>query len=380
MISIVCVFNNKQVLEQRLCQSLKKQNCIYDLVTIDNRENKYHSAAKALNHGARLAAGDWIIFAHQDIEFLSNDWIKNAESMLNDFNPTGWVGVAGRDDKGVFKGFMIDRSSLFGHMFYGFEQVQTLDECILIHKRLSEGESYFDEGIPGWHAYGVDACCVALTNGKPNYVISLPVWHDSPSTNLAGLNESHEYVWEKHRSMLRVIYTTCGILADKEARPKNKITFRNRIVWRIKKYHRVLFGVRDTKIYTFADKLESLTSSDDTILCLHSEYWMKELRASAFIPQPEKKRFVCHTFTGLNSKSIEADCIVVWYDLSVKISLNVLRKYISSDFPKKLIICINLEHLWVHPLMWRKIINHANYSCFTFNNNIDSSHVLIISL
>lgn len=379
MISVVCVFNNKDILEKRLYPSLYNQNHNHDLVLLDNRNNRFDSAAIALNYGAQLAIGDWIIFAHQDIELLSDNWIESVEFMLNSFKPSGWVGVAGRDEHGVFKGFMIDRSALFGHIFDGFDPVQTLDECLLIHKRLPDDNKYFDEGVPGWHAYGVDACCQALTSGKQNYVISLPVWHDSPSTNLAGLDESHKYVWEKHRVLLSEIYTTCGILTDKGEQSNSRITFRDRIDYRIKKYHRILFGVSDSRIYTFAEKLESLTCYEDVIVCLHSEHWIEKLEASAFVPQPQCKRSIYHKFTGLNAINNESACVVVWHDLSMLMSKATMRILMNNTFLKRIILCIKLKHLWLHPLMWKKVISQAEYSCLTLNN-FDNSPVLIISL
>ncbi|MGB8510003.1 MAG: glycosyltransferase family A protein, partial [Pyrinomonadaceae bacterium] len=79
---MVCVFNDGEVLERRLLASLRAQTSPHELVTVDNRESQFDSAAKALNRGARRAHGDWIIFAHQDVALLSPDWLARCEEML----------------------------------------------------------------------------------------------------------------------------------------------------------------------------------------------------------------------------------------------------------------------------------------------------------
>ena len=53
MLSFVCVYNNRQILDEYLKKSLDKQNSQdYELMLIDNQENKYTSATTALNTGA----------------------------------------------------------------------------------------------------------------------------------------------------------------------------------------------------------------------------------------------------------------------------------------------------------------------------------------
>ena len=53
MISIVCVYNNERLLADFLLDSLNRQTVHYELITIDNTENQFASAAQALNCGGR---------------------------------------------------------------------------------------------------------------------------------------------------------------------------------------------------------------------------------------------------------------------------------------------------------------------------------------
>ncbi len=117
-----------------------------------------------------MANGDWIAFVHQDVAFMSDNWLEVAESTLNRHQPDGWVGVIGWNDSEVTsRGFLQDRDRLLGTPFDGLVEVQTMDECVLIHKRESSDEPYFDQMLRGWHVYGVEACCRAIVNGKRNF-------------------------------------------------------------------------------------------------------------------------------------------------------------------------------------------------------------------
>ena len=40
MMSIVCVYNNKTILEEYLLKSLKKQTSKYELILVDNRKKQ----------------------------------------------------------------------------------------------------------------------------------------------------------------------------------------------------------------------------------------------------------------------------------------------------------------------------------------------------
>ena len=57
MISVVCVYNNLEILENRLLNSLELQNTRYDVITVDNRRARFAGAANVLNHGVATARG-----------------------------------------------------------------------------------------------------------------------------------------------------------------------------------------------------------------------------------------------------------------------------------------------------------------------------------
>ncbi len=81
MISVVCVYNDEEMLAARLLKSLREQTAAHEVIAVDNRAGRFESGAAALNHGARQAKGEWLAFAHQDVSFIAADWLARAEVM-----------------------------------------------------------------------------------------------------------------------------------------------------------------------------------------------------------------------------------------------------------------------------------------------------------
>ena len=103
MLSLVCVYNNQNTLEERLKAGFARQTVPYQLICVDNRDGRFAGAAAALNHAAALATGAWIIFLHQDVELLCDDWLDRVEASLTHLDPKGWHGVVGRTSTGRWR-------------------------------------------------------------------------------------------------------------------------------------------------------------------------------------------------------------------------------------------------------------------------------------
>lgn len=56
--SIVCVYNNKEILRKYLLKSLKKQTESYELILIDNTNKQFSSVAEGLNAGGKKSKGE----------------------------------------------------------------------------------------------------------------------------------------------------------------------------------------------------------------------------------------------------------------------------------------------------------------------------------
>lgn len=378
MISIVCVYNDAGVLERRLLGSLSAQAGRHEVVPVDNRASRFKSAAAALNWGAAQAAGDWLLFAHQDVALLADDWLARAEALLEEHSPRGWCGVAGTDASGRFRGMLVDRAALDGEPFERPEEVQTLDECLLVHRREAAGHEYFDEGLTGWHAYGVEACCAAARGGAKNYVLPLPVWHDSASTNMAGLEEAHRYVWDKHGASLGRITTTCGELPGGYGWGGRSLADSLRGVWgrvQTSYYHRVA-GYPGAFHHVFGEWLDALTEGEREVECLHVPAWYGPLEAGAFSARAGSRRRVVHRFEGWRDAG--AGCVVVATDLAAALPDDLGPLKSLAGGARRVVACLNWEDAQARPARWKALKRRA--SRVELTRRWDGTRVAVLEL
>ncbi len=214
-LSIVCVYNNKNILDEFLLKSLfAQENIDYECILIDNTKGAFLSASQALNSGGAQSSGDYIIFLHQDIMFTSSNTLQNMTRYLNDKDKL--YGVAGvKDSNGTITNITHGPNFVPAGYTKVTEPtlVQSLDECMFIVPREVFDKLKFDEStIDGWHLYCVDYCLSAKKAGIDSYVIPLDtVYHFSP-----GFSMNNSYFWilrklAKKHSEFPVIYTTMGI-------------------------------------------------------------------------------------------------------------------------------------------------------------------------
>lgn len=230
MISVVCAYENIQVLNNWLLRSLKAQTVEYELITIDTIERGFSSAAQALNFGGSQGKGKYIMFVHQDVNLASPSWLEDAEAHLDTIPNLGIAGVVGSVEKGsnvsermrnvIAHGDDIEQ---IGNVISSPEPVQTLDELLLIIPQKVFQKYPFDENTcNNWHLYATDYCLNMLTIGKGVYVIPLYVIHKSKgaSTNkllfVINFGLSKEYyqilkkILNKYKNLFAYVYTTHG--------------------------------------------------------------------------------------------------------------------------------------------------------------------------
>ncbi len=212
MMSIICVYNNKEILDEYLVKSLSKQDIEYELILVDNRNNEFSSAASALNYGARKAHGDYIIFAHQDINFTSNNWLKNTENEISNLSNVGIIGVAGKINDSLVYSNIKQGLNPVDVSPYKLEQVQaasTLDECILIVPKDVFEDNPFDEyNCDNWHLYGVDYVLSIKKKGFDAYLIPTMLEHRSKGASMSeGYYITLSKLQKKHFSC--VLIRTC---------------------------------------------------------------------------------------------------------------------------------------------------------------------------
>jgi GT2 family glycosyltransferase len=216
MISIVCVYNNKEILEDYLLKSLKNQTVKFEFIGADNTNGQFKSAAEALNQGGKKANGKYIMFVHQDVDLCSNTWLEEVEKILEKLSNLGIAGVAGKSENktGVITNIKHDNPPRFAGKIQIKKpsKVQTVDECLTIIPKSVFNKLRFDEKVCNdWHLYAVDYCLSIKRLGFDSYVIPVFVYHKS-----SGYSMSEKYfitlkkVLKKHKNYYNKIYTTMG--------------------------------------------------------------------------------------------------------------------------------------------------------------------------
>ena len=215
MISIICVYNKKNVFENILMKGLSRQTAPYELIAIDNSHDALGHVAEAMNRGGQRATGKYLLFIHQDVELISPTWLRDAERMLDAMPDLGVAGIAGADQAGG-KTF---ESHLVGHIKSGDREwgkelkdpvkVQTVDELLIIIPRAIFAEVKFDaKRFDFIHLFGVDYCLTAAQKGLGVYIIPGYAYHASTG-NFLGIDKYRVRLFMKHRDALP-IFTTCG--------------------------------------------------------------------------------------------------------------------------------------------------------------------------
>jgi len=217
MISIICVYDDVNILRVNLLSSLKEQNTKFELILVDNTKALFKSLPKALNYGGNQAKGEYLMFVHQDVELIGSDWLRRAEKFLTSINDLGVAGVAGVDFDGNPVGFIVDRGRLWGSPIKNPKPVMTLDEQLLIIPRDIFNIMKFDEGFK-WHSWAADICLRVQEFGLKTYVLPLLVSHNSstlPILKAGRIEDDDLKLWMKYRRKYPVIYKTTGAVTSR---------------------------------------------------------------------------------------------------------------------------------------------------------------------
>lgn len=218
--SIVCVYNDEPVLESCLRRSVAAQSDVApqtELLAIDNRENRFSSAGAALNHGARSARNDVVVFVHQDVVLHSLPALEVAAAELLDAPDIGIMGAVGIDGEDQIIGRIRDRIVQIGEPAPAPRDVETLDEVLLMMTRAQViREPLSEDPLLAWHAYGVEYALRMRRAGLRAVARDIPLTHNSLSTNLARLDEAHRHVGAAYPELVP-IHTTCGTVRQRPA-------------------------------------------------------------------------------------------------------------------------------------------------------------------
>lgn len=184
MVSIICVYNNFEILNKFLIPSLRRQkNKDYELILYNNSTNNLTAASLALNCCANKAKGEILIFVHQDVYFIDDESISKIVDFCSKYE-FGLAGVAGVDDNGNVLSSVLQGQNrqIAGKLNTSIREIEVLDECLLIVKR----KNFFGFEYLGntWHLYGVEYSLFCKRNRLVNFLYPIMIWHYSPGLSL----------------------------------------------------------------------------------------------------------------------------------------------------------------------------------------------------
>lgn len=214
-ISIICVYNNNEVLDSQLLSSLKKQNIDYEFIGIDNAKNKFNSAAAALNYGASQSSGDVLVFSHQDIILKEECSLYEFANAINQKEVGVIVGTQGVREKDKTYYSNLTAGAIYDpKLLTDFPKecikVDCVDEGFFGMKKETWKQYMFDEvSCDNWHLYAVDQCLNARKNGYGVFVYPIQMHHFSFGRITISYFNNLRTLCNKYRKSNRLIWTTC---------------------------------------------------------------------------------------------------------------------------------------------------------------------------
>lgn len=217
MVSVICCYNRANEYAA-MCETLRTQTVPCEMIGVDNSDQRFSSAAAALNWGAEQAQGDIFVFLHQDILFSREDSLSqlvDGIQLISDHVITGLFGAKhGKDEQYVGE----------------FKVYETLDECCIAMTRKTWEKLRFNETLcNGWHLYVVEFCLRAQNIGAVICAKDCGIRHLSSGT--VDKNYMRTY-----RELMRVYKDKKWIATTCKSMPNNMLYYYGYYaVWSIKK-------------------------------------------------------------------------------------------------------------------------------------------------
>ena len=170
----------------------------FEIVCVDNSRNRY-SIFEAYHQGVLMAKGDYLLFIHDDIRFLTQSWGQIIRTSLAD-KQVGVVGVVGGHiidetsyswtSSGYYSGQVFQvrsgEKTYYDHNRSGLgDSVVALDGMLLgIRKELFEQAHlrWDSNSYRGFHFYDLDICMQAIQKGFRIAIVPIVLEHYSQGT------------------------------------------------------------------------------------------------------------------------------------------------------------------------------------------------------
>lgn len=225
MLSFITISQNseKVALLQDNLDLIFGRSLPWELLVADGNEDDIFTG---FNRMASIANGDFLVFTHDDVQFLGTRSVFDAPINLMKKPLTGLVGAAGTrlmPKEGCWwKSFHLDcrgavyhpsNEQPFGmhlngwpHMAAQFGRVAVVDGVLLMCSRVTfEKLTGFDhQSFSGFHFYDMDLSVRAHLLGLSNYVAPIPLLHKSHGVTNDEWETNRLIFIEKHRKILPI--------------------------------------------------------------------------------------------------------------------------------------------------------------------------------
>ena len=213
-ISVICVYNNIEQFQDQLRKTLSEQDAEYELIGIDNSDRHFTSAARALNHGAKKAKGDVLVFCHQDIFFKTGNELYKFAKCINKM-PVGSIigGAAAVELKKNNIGNCTSGKEYDPCLFKKYDRVRnvsSVDEVIFGMKKKTYDMHHFDEELcDGWHLYAVEQCLYHRRKGHSVVLCPIELHHFSWGRIDLHYMKNLLRISDCYKADFKYIWTTC---------------------------------------------------------------------------------------------------------------------------------------------------------------------------
>lgn len=223
MITIICCYNNKEILNDFLLASLEEQTAEYQLILIDTLKENTISAAQGYNRAIERLSNktEHLLFLHQDIYLKDPCFLEKTKEYLTN-HPNDIIGLTGIKEAGIVLSNLKhkdDESFCVRTQLKDITEVKSLDECCFAINHSLLRKTGFDEYVCNhWHLYAVELCYNARKLHKSrSYVVPLDAYHNYSYT--IGLTTNRHFLrslWRitrKYSSYTQTIYSPCYVIS-----------------------------------------------------------------------------------------------------------------------------------------------------------------------
>ena len=195
MISIITCSTNPDFFY--LLEKSIKDTCTFDfeIIKIDNSIEKL-SLSQAYNKGAKKSQFSYLVFVHEDVEFMNSCWDESLLTLLEN-KEIGIIGIAGSnylpstpsgwylpDEKYnkvfIHQGFKYKKAPVrFDNQGEDLTPVYLLDGVFLAMRKEVWMEFPFNERLRGFHAYDVDICQRVCSKYQNLFTKQIELFHKS---------------------------------------------------------------------------------------------------------------------------------------------------------------------------------------------------------